>query len=369
MHFEHLGDGLNNKTVSKQEMINANKKISKMMAEAKKDCKLDKCYNCNKPTTSFCNSHFVPRFCLENIGINGEVVGPNSILELPNTNMPIMKEHMGINASGTFQIICRDCDSKIFRDYENPDNYVMGKNIEQKILAQIAMKNYLKFISKRRMECALYEKQKEYCKTHGITDPYYRQRQEQGIRNSVLDLQSYEKSYKKACKIAASNDYGYYVIFYKILEYVCPIAVQAPISLAIDLEGNVVSDIFNMDPNYDPTEMHLCVFPLKTQTVVLLFIKDGDKKYRKFYKQFRKLNEDDQLSVLNYIIFLYCEDYFLARDIEKHINLEELKDVANRTPVVWDSVPKHNTDVLSDEFSLTNHKSIPNLLSEKNRIR
>ena len=56
------------------------------------------------------------------------------------------------------EIICRDCDSKIFQEYETPENCHTDIPPTQKILAQIAMKNYLKFISKRKMEIALLEK-------------------------------------------------------------------------------------------------------------------------------------------------------------------------------------------------------------------
>ena len=369
MLFEHLNYGINNLELDKQQEIEMNKKISKLMSNSRKACKLDCCYHCKQPTTKFCNSHFVPRFCLENIGINGEVTGPNSILKLPNTGIPISKEHIGINSSGTFQIICRDCDSKIFQKYEDPNYYSSDDQPNQVVLAQIAMKDYLKFISKRMMERALYEAQREYCMEHSIKNPYFKKRQEAGIRISNIDLLSYENDYKKACKIAISNDIGFYVIFYKILDYVTPIAVQTPVALAIDLEGNVVNDIFNMDLNYNVSDLHICVFPLKTKTAVIMFIKEGDKKYRKFYKQFRKLSDADQLAVINYLVFLYSEDYFLARDIDKIVDLNKFNEVAVKTPIIWNSTPVTSTSALSDEFALTDYNTIPNLLSEYYKLR
>lgn len=56
--------------------------------------------------------------------------------------MPILDYDKGVNESGTFRLICRTCDSKIFSDYENPNNYVNKPT--SKMLAQIAMKNYFK---------------------------------------------------------------------------------------------------------------------------------------------------------------------------------------------------------------------------------
>ena len=130
-----------------------------------------------------------------------------------------------------------------------------------------------------------------------------------------LDLKAYTSCFKRAKKCYQKGSTGYYIVYYQLLDYVAPIAVQSPIPLSIDIEGGVINNIFNQDPSYNPTDIHVCVFPLKDKTAVLLFIDDGDKNYRKFYKQLRKLNDDEQLGVINYIIFLYCEDYFLAKGI------------------------------------------------------
>lgn len=36
---------------------------------------------------------------------------------------PLMDTEKGVEEAGTFHLICNECDSKIFSDYENPDNY------------------------------------------------------------------------------------------------------------------------------------------------------------------------------------------------------------------------------------------------------
>ena len=69
-----------------------------------------------------------------------------NLLYYANTliDLPFMGDEKGINEAGTFQLICRDCDSKIFREYENPEAY---RDIpSSQMLAQIAMKNYLLMI-------------------------------------------------------------------------------------------------------------------------------------------------------------------------------------------------------------------------------
>ena len=56
----------------------------------------------------------------------------------------------GVNKSGTFNYICRECDAKFFQDYENPDNIIHPPT--DKFLAEIAVKNMLLQLSKRANE-------------------------------------------------------------------------------------------------------------------------------------------------------------------------------------------------------------------------
>lgn len=344
--------------------------MSRTMSEVRAETKDAVCFYCGKPVTSFCHSHNVPRFCLENIGADGKVTGPNAILELPSMGVSIGKESLGVGEAGTFNIICRECDSKIFQEYENPDNYFRDTPPTQKMIAEIAMKNYLKFISKRKLEIALLDKMISQYPKQGIEYPFLKLNFEARLKISKIDLEAYINEYKRTKKLASKdNSKGFYIIYYKLLNYVVPIAVQAPIAVSVDLEGNVVNDIINTDPRYKIADLHLCVFPLKSQTAIILFVNEGENRYRKFYKQFRKQNENDKLGIINYLIFLYCEDYFLAKEISLSADLKQLKNVANLTPVVWNVKPISHTTVYAEEFALSKWNCIPNLLSECYKVR
>ncbi len=56
------------------------------MKEAHQAEKRDTCYFCRKSVTSFCNSHSVPKFCLENIATNGDVLTLNTMVDNPLIN-------------------------------------------------------------------------------------------------------------------------------------------------------------------------------------------------------------------------------------------------------------------------------------------
>lgn len=129
--------------------IEINKKVSSLIAEATKNAKLECCILCSKPCSSFCNSHSIPQFALKRIAEDGKVMLP-----LQDEILTIGKD-TGVNKAGTFHIICRDCDSRTFQLYEDPNAY-NSKPTDQ-MLAQIALKDVLLMISKRNQEREQYK--------------------------------------------------------------------------------------------------------------------------------------------------------------------------------------------------------------------
>ncbi|MSS59530.1 hypothetical protein FYJ51_11565 [Erysipelotrichaceae bacterium Oil+RF-744-GAM-WT-6] len=81
------------------------KRMNILQKKARDRAKPDRCILCGQKHTSFCNSHSVPQMVLNKIGKNGQIVQSNAIFGLE-----ILKDTDGINRSGTFHIICRECD-------------------------------------------------------------------------------------------------------------------------------------------------------------------------------------------------------------------------------------------------------------------
>ncbi len=366
MHLERLGEGINKNDISREQSIELNKLISRKISDVRAAAKSTQCLYCGATNLPFCNSHTVPEFCLRAIDSEGEgkVNSPNIIMGIPNLGVSISKETLGLNESGTFRRICRPCDSKIFSDYENPDIYPTLQEPTSKMLAEIAMKNYLKFIDKRTFEIELFNQM-----LASVPFDFFGFSTRKQI--SEYDLRCYQRNYSKAKKLSqkTQND-GYYLIYYKLLDYVTPIAMQSPIVLATDLEGNTVNYVLNDDPNYSPSDLHLCVFPMKEKTAIILFIDNGANCYRRFYKQFRKLSEDEQLGVISYMIFLYTEDYFLAKELQEKVDLLQFQDVTRLTPNIYSNVraPQNKYVLLNEQFALLKWKNFPNLLSEQYKL-
>lgn len=334
------------------------KLLSKISKEARQAAKLDVCYFCGKKVTSFCNSHSVPRFCLENISTNGEVLTLNVAVD-----SPLFENEKGVNNAGTFHLICKECDSKIFSDYENPDNY---SNLPtSKMIAQMALKNSLKYISKRLFEIQLFN-------TSHINSPGARTICD--IKNDInkIDLQEYMASYKKAKKALEKNsDREYYVCYYEKLDYVVPVALQCSVALIVDFNGNIINDIYNKSSEYRIQNIHINILPLKSETIIVMFIEDGDKRYRQFYRQFNKLSLEDRLSALTLIMFLYSEDMYFSKSIENEVRNSVALCDAGKTgqDIVGINPGIDPLEIVKNAHSLDKRSNIPNLLSKKYRIR
>ena len=337
--------------------INNKKKLGEYSKKARALVKDSKCLYCNKEVTSFCNSHSIPEFCLRNIAEDGKVLTLNTLIDVP-----FIKKETGLGETGTFQIICRDCDSKIFSEYENPQNYDTPPT--QKMLAQIALKNNLKYISKRKQEIGMHKvMEAEMQLPSGMFD------YDDYIK--ILDMNEYIDGYKKAQKSIKKDKKSYYMFFFKKLDYVVPIAFQSTIAVIFDFEGNIINDIYNSSPKYEIRNLNICVFPLENKSIVMLFIEDGDKRYRKFYKQFGKLDLDNQLSTINFLLFAYSEEIYFSKTIKEEIlshpaMIEVAKSGQNILSTTRDINPYEQ---IRSRYDLKKRSEIPNLLSEKYKLK
>ncbi|KXS52631.1 MAG: hypothetical protein AWU57_2989 [Marinobacter sp. T13-3] len=328
--------------------VEFSKKKSQLASESRKSSKSGKCLYCKEPTTSYCNSHSIPASFLKNIAKDGKLLTHGGLIDLP-----LLNSDSGVNKAGTFHIICRDCDSKIFSDYENKATY--DSDIKQKTLAQIAMKNYLKTVSQRAFEIAFHE--------HLADDSGIDLSSINNIKD--LDLKDNVRGFERAKKVDLKCVQDeYYLFFFEKLSYVVPIAFQHKIALAVDLEGNVINNLYNHDPKYKIQHLHLAVFPLEETSIVMMFIDKKDTRYRQFIRQFNTLSLEDKLALINYMIFLYSEDFFLSASLDEEIvNDEKLKYVSGSLGFGLIGSGESAIDALKENYSLSGFKDIPSLLS------
>lgn len=335
--------------------IEYSKVRGKLVGKSRADSKPKKCLSCGVDTTKFCNSHTIPASFLRNIAIEGKVYTTNKIIDTP-----LLDTDEGVNKSGTFNVICRDCDSKIFQQYENSANY---ENIPtDEMIAQIAMKNHLRNIGKRRLELALYENIKElYSFDTGFLD--------QMLGVSDLDLNEYLRDFKRAQKVLEKDwKNEYYLFFYEKLNYVVPLAFQGEVALHFDLSGNLINNVYNTSKKYVIQTIHISVFPFKDSSVVMLFVDKNNKRYRTFYQQFKKLGSKEKLAAINFIIFSYTEDVFMSKGVHDiSLKNKNLRKIAGLTSIQAGS-DIGDSKALRNSFNISKMNTIPNFLLQEFEI-
>lgn len=350
IHMAELGISEQERTRYLNAKPEINKQVSRLQTEARKRAKQPKCLVCGKLCAGFCKSHSVPRTFVKRIALDGKVYFGGLQKEIP-----FLGEDCGVGDAGTFFIICRDCDSRIFQKYENPATYAADK-LSGSVLAQIAMKNFLQMISKRCQEGALNDIMLE-------THPFYSDIQAQ----IPIDLLEYYRGFNRA-KLACAGHHEdwYHLFYYRRLDYVVPVAMQSLLSLVVDFEGSVVNNLFNMDPAYHIQPIHVAIFPLEKSSVILIFRDSREKRLRKFAQQLNRLEPDDQLVAINYLIFAYCENIFLSKAVDDTVfNDENFKKVCRKYPHFYADQPFDPLPEALLAYNLNERKSIPNLLSRR----
>lgn len=331
------------------------KEYRHFMRQADKDSKQEKCLLCEEPYDSFCNSHIIPQFVLNNISANGYLYRGIDAFKVSNNN-PIYKEK-GVNNTWTFRVICKDCDKRYFADYESEQALLALPTT--RVMAEIALKSVMMQIAKRYHEIASYNLMKD-----NIRDKYLLDEEKE------LDLRDYWYDFRRFKKIIDKNlKTGFTLLYYKVLNYVTPFAMQGPIAVHRDFDGEIVNDVNDFNHDIRMQQLYCGVFPLKEKTVVIVYHHRDDINYKKFDRKFLKLDDEQKLKYLNYLIFKYCEHYAISPNIKSEIlsnsKLIQLSKENNDSPNHFLSIE----DILCGNNELVNWRDIPNLLAEKNKLR
>lgn len=272
--------------------------------------KPNKCILCNSSITSCCNSHSVPRMILKNISENGKLLQFGACLEYT-----IFDFEKGVNNSGTFHLICNNCDKHYFDIYENESSLL--SELTDKLMAQIALKNFLLQLSKISIDKGLnnsFTKSPFYNIFNKSQYTFFQNFKNQKDIVNKLNLKEIFIEIDLLKKIIESDSYSksqFKVIYKCVLPYKVNIASQAAIAIEKDYDGNILNDLCNKSDNYRIQFCHICIFPLKENSLILFFYHKKDERYKLLKMQFQKLSYKSRLEYINWLIFRYTENVFL----------------------------------------------------------
>lgn len=328
---------------SNQATIKNKKQFNNIIKSAQVMAKPNHCILCKKMVAGFCNSHTVPRYILENLSINGQLLYSNTLIKLP-----LLHDDIAINRAGTFHIICHECDRITFRDYEDPNNYSYSPT--QKMLAEIALKNHLKMLSKRQVEIELFN-------NNLFKNSMVQEDHKKTLEVKEMDKHEYLEGIMYAKKVIDKDTNGYYLIDYIELNYVVPIAFQGCIAMISGFDNDLINDIYNNNNKYKIQNLHICIFPFKNCTRIFLFIEDGDSRYSSFYKKYKKMSVTQKLQVINFLVFKYSEEWYASYKVKAILNNPSLKKIVGQTS---DPLPMLTTMSEKEAYSQCLHEAIEN---------
>ena len=301
--------------------ISVKKQINDLLRKIQEESKPDTCIICGKKQTSFCNSHSVPRMVIKNIADNGRLYHANKLID-----MPIVDTGKGVNNSVTFHFICRDCDSVLFQDYENLD--ALQGTPDDKMLAEIALKDVLLMLSKRNQEQLLYQMRKMKGTIKNV------ELMEEIQQLDINDYRNEMNLYKSIIDNASEDNFK--VILWEKVPYTIPVAAQSLIAMPKDIEGNEINNVNDMNPNVRMQNIHIGVFPLNGFSIAYAFYHRQDKLYRRLHHQMNCLSLEKKLEYIIFWIFKYTENYYISPKvksvIETDTKLQELSRDNNDNP-------------------------------------
>lgn len=340
-------------------IIEARKKYGKLSNLSKSQAKKEECIWCGKKITRFCNSHSIPQMVLDNIDSDGKLDYFNTIVKIP-----LINEDKGIGEAGTFKLICNDCDSKIFQNYEDPKKICLMP--DERMLEEIALKNMLVMLSKRFYEIELYNNMEHQ---YQMPFPYMQKQEVNG-----LDERDYFWNFNRIRKMMESDiqESKFCLFYWKKLDYKIPIAFQGAITLYGDLEGKMITDIYNKSEDVIVKNMHICMFPLEKESVVFAFYHEDDHEYDNFKNQFLALEEEDKMSLLSYLVYEHSEDMIFAKKFPHRTWLiNRVRETFMDTPeILGFSLEMVEMQKRNNLMKLRNRdKTFPNVLDKKFSIK
>ena len=175
------------------------------------------------------------------------------------------------------------------------------------MLAEIAIKDVILMLSTRDYEYETYVKMLDEHKILNLP---------QLMKVNRLDYRDYYSDFYDFMTIATGiSNYGFNVLYWKVLQYVVPIAVQGMFTIYKDMYGEKINDPHDMDENKKVESVHLAIFPYDGKTAITLFSLKKDKSYRIIMHQMNSSSEEEKLRFINYLVFALADNYYMSKSI------------------------------------------------------
>lgn len=341
--------------LTKEQIIDVRKQLNMLTKEARAKSRHDTCLLCGKKS-GFCDSHTIPKFCLENIAWNGKL---NSFFSIVNTDL--LPSDSGVSNAGIFRMICRNCDGTVFQDYEQANAYDSFPS--ETILNQIALKNSLRDIYKHETEIEMFESTKRVLKNNPQLPSFFVDLVfNTQIKARTRDLQECYDVFNHAKECLTHETHWLKLISFDKLDYTVPIAFQGMVALITGVNSETINNIYSSKKKYKIEYIHIAIFPLKNASAVITFQDNNNARYQTFERFLKETTLEQRMEIINHIIFLYTEDYYLSKQLSNE-TIGSLEDSAKTLQDFFTITPEQSLANAIKDYDLRRDIGIPNLLS------
>ena len=294
--------------------IKRKKEEYEFISEVNKNSKVDNCVLCGSKMTSACNSHVVPQFILKEIAENGHVSYGHA---LHTIDIGGVKKITGINDAYTFRLICRKCDGKYFKHYEDPDNLIgfdsLSENDRKIILCEMALKAHLSHMSMKYKNLIMKDM---------VTSGKVAELEKNGelVTAERLDINEHFEYIHKLKSILKTNRNPFLLLFNKVLDYQTKIATQTIINFNFDLSGNQIFDPYLIDSSNHSRFFYLMILPYRGRTRVMFYIdKNSALNVQAIINEFNVLTEEDKLHFLFISLIIHDQQFYMSPSFANYI--------------------------------------------------
>lgn len=296
----------------KSQDIIANRKYNELSHKANEMGILTKCRLCGKNIVGRSNSHSIPRSILRNIITDGTYYNITYAITDGIVYGPLGRQNKtGLNNTGTFHLLCTECENKTFKDYENKefiDSLSSGKKeaLSDKILAEIMLKSALRERYKKEFSKNITTLYNNELRSNGCFDLFSTKADELSINedNSYID---------RCLRIINNNQNNKFIVFYfDILDHPSCFAGQPFFPIQKTVTNKTINDVFNYDTNYSIVLTQFVVFPTKHNTICFAYCLSEEyeriKPYEDYLKTLSSINAKRKL--FQSTLFMYTEEIY-----------------------------------------------------------
>jgi len=290
------------------------KEESEFVGAINKNSKVDTCVLCGSKMTSACNSHVVPQFILKEIAEEGHVSYGHA---LHSFDVGGVKKITGINDAYTFRLICRKCDGKYFKHYENPGNLVnfdvLPENDKKIMLCEMALKTHLSHLNMKYRKLVMLDM---------VNQGKVAEMERKGelVLAERLDINEHLDYIRRLKKIMKSNKNPFVIFYNAVLNYQTKIATQTIINFNYDLEGNQIFDPYLVETNNQCRYFYLMILPYKGKTRVIFFIeKSNVTNVQPIIDGFNNLSDEEKLHFLFISLVIHDQQFYMSPSFANNI--------------------------------------------------